>query len=178
MTGRVSSVNDWLNSVWKKQPVAEWKIKQRATTGFAFFCSKRCDGFFNEASPSAGKWTKSVVAAAEQIGNSFVCKINYHGVLFLLSPTLLTVFFHTSVNSHPSFPTEKCGQSMEKDTEGSSVCRVDRAPLFSLVCQVGGKSFWLVFIWKHWKGDKVQPRYDWLTNNVIYSSSVGQIKKA
>lgn len=74
-----------------------------AATGFAFRCSKRCDGFFNEASPSAGKWTKSVVAVAEQIGNSFVCKINYHGLLFPLSRSLHSVFSIPRLFFIPSF---------------------------------------------------------------------------
>lgn len=72
-----------MNHVWKKkwQPVAEGKMKRRAT-GVAFCCSKRCDGFFNEASPSAGKWTKSAVAVAEQIGNHLFVKLTIVGYFF------------------------------------------------------------------------------------------------
>lgn len=51
-----------------------------AAAGSALRRSTRCDGFFNEAAPAAGKWTNWAVAAAEQIANSFVCEINDGGL--------------------------------------------------------------------------------------------------
>lgn len=104
---------------WKKATCGRVKDKAVAT-GFAFCCSKRCDGFFNEASPRAGKWTKSVVAAAEQIGNSFVCKINYHG---LLCPPLSLSLNSISIPLFiliPSFQWKSVGSHCKRILKGLS----------------------------------------------------------
>lgn len=119
---------------------------EAAATGFAFCCSKRCDGFFNEASPSAGKWTKSVVAVAEQIGNSFVCK-NYHGLLFSLPPSL---------SLYSAFPYLCYSSSLLSNRKVKAVNQKEYWRLFCVSCLTsttvhvrmsrGYTSFWLVFI--------------------------------